>query len=272
MRIKGWKTGVLGGLVVAALIVTSAPASASDTWTLTDHHTENVLTAGEGVASQADGTLVYRGGTDIPFALLLSGWSHVGDNDIYDGNVYDAFQGSSSSDEKLFSITSASGERRDYPHPLSSGELYNNSFVTVSPDGSYLVTGTWGTQSELYVLPNPAGEASGTEISTVGTISLTPVLTDVQGCDFVSSTQLVCTTDDDDNHVVAVNLSEALHPGENAATTSNLFVPRKVSSCGTTGFESEGIDYNANTGLLTMEITSPGLCKLTTTVNVYSQS
>jgi hypothetical protein len=53
------------------------------------------------------------------------------------------------------------------------------------------------------------------------------------------------------------------------ATDRRLLIPREVSKCPGTGFESEGVDYSARTGRLTLGINEPGACIGTTDINVY---
>ena len=80
---------------------------------------------------------------------------------------------------------------------------------------------------------------------------------------------LICSTDDTVHAVVKVSLSGPLRRGVNTATDRRLFIPREVSPCPGTQFESEGVDYNLRTGRLTLTMNEPGNCVGTTDVNVY---
>ena len=157
----------------------------------------------------------------------------------------------------------------DYPHPLARGEEFNNSFVTVSPDDRWLVSGEWNTERRLLLLSNPKGRPSGTSIPLAGTIALRRSLYHVQGCDFFDAVTLICSTDDAVHALVKVSLSAPLHRGTNTATDRRLLIPREVSKCPGTNFESEGVDYNSRTGRLTLTMNEPGACIGTTDVNVY---
>ncbi len=200
------------------------------------------------------------------------GLHHVGDEDIDRfGDVYDAYENDQPNPtSKLFTITAPGGRVSEYPHPLARGEEYNNSFVTVSPDDRWLVSGEWNTERRLLLLSNPKGRPSGTSIPLAGTIALRPSLYHVQGCDFFDALTLICSTDNAVHAVVKVSLSRPLHRGTNTATDRQLLIPRKVSKCPGTGFESEGVDYNTHTGRLTLGINEPGKCVGTTDINVYT--
>ena len=241
-------------------------------WTLQTFFTEPITVAGEGVASYRDGRLRFRGLGQVPAAVSQLGFNHVGDEDIdRSGNVYDAYEDDHSDPTaKLFTITAPDGQVSDYPHPLARGEEYNNSFVTVSPDDRWLVSGEWNTERRLLVLANPRGRPSGSSIALAGTIRLRHSLYHVQGCDFSDAVTLICSTDDAVHEVVKVSLSAPLHRGVNPATDRRLLIPREVSRCPGTKFESEGVDDNPVTGRLTLAINEPGQCVGTTDVNVYT--
>ncbi len=245
--------------------------AAAATWTLQTFFTEPLSVAGEGVASYPSGKLLFRGFAQVPAPVSQLGFTHVGDEDIdRSGDVYDAYEDDHPDPTaKLFTITAPDGTVSYYPHPLARGEEYNNSFVTVSPDDRWLVSGEWNTERRLLLLSNPKGRPSGTSIPLAGTIALRPSLYHVQGCDFFDAVTLICSTDGPVHAVVKVSLSAPLHRGRNTATDRRLFIPREVSKCPGTGFESEGVDYNTRTGRLTLAINQPGTCIGTTNVNVY---
>jgi hypothetical protein len=208
----------------------------------------------------------------VPAPVRQLGFSHVGDEDIdRSGYVYDAYEDEHPDPAaKLFTITAPNGRVSDYPHPLARGEEYNNSFVTVSPDDRWLVSGEWDTERRLLLMSNPRGRRSGSSIPLAGTIVLRPSLYHVQGCDFFDAVTLICSTDNAVHSVVKVSLSAPLHRGTNRATARRLLIPRELSKCPGTGFESEGVDYSERTGQLTLGINEPGACVGTTDVNVYT--
>ena len=201
-------------LAFAAASAVGAPAAAAQTliqpesstgiagWTQTGSYTESVLTAGEGVAtvSPPGGTAyeLYRGATSIPLTELIDGWSHIGDPDSADGYIIDAYQGSSTGTKKMFLLTTPGGSTYQYVHTLVSGELYNNSFDAISPDTRWMVSGEWGTMSHLQVYPTPyfnsATSATGGTLNLSGYLNLSTQVSDIQGCDFVTSTELICAS------------------------------------------------------------------------------
>jgi hypothetical protein len=270
----------IAGVVASSVTAASSPrppaghraGRAAATWRLHTFFTESILVAGEGVASYPRGRLLFRGYAQVPAAVSQVGFNHVGDEDIdRSGNVYDAYEDDHPDPvAKLFTITAPNGRVSDYPHRLARGEEFNNSFVTVSPDDRWLVSGEWNTERRLLLLSNPKGRPSGSSIPLAGVIALHPSLYHVQGCDFFDALMLICSTDDAVHAVVKVSLSAPLHRGTNRATVRRLLIPRQVSKCPGTGFESEGVDYNARTGRLTLGINEPGACIGTTDVNVYT--
>jgi hypothetical protein len=266
------------GSVAASLAVASSPnpprqraGHARAVWTLRTFFTEPITVAGEGVASYPGGRLLFRGFAQVPPPIRQLGFNHIGDEDIdRSGRTYDAYEDDHPAPAtKLFTITAPNGRVSDYPHPLARGEEFNNSFVSVSPNGRWLVSGEWDTEHRLLLLSNPKGRPSGTSIPLAGTIVLRPSLYHVQGCDFFDAVTLICSTDNAVHAVVKVSLAAPLHRGVNRATDRRLLIPREVSKCPGTGFESEGVDYNARTGRLTLGINEPGACVGTTDINVY---
>ena len=235
------------------------------------HSASRINIAGEGVASYPNGRLVFRGLGQVPAPVAALGFNHVGDEDIDpSGAVYDAYENDHADPRsKLFTITAPNGRVSYYPHPLARGEKFNNSFATVSPDNRWLVSGEWDTERRLLLLANPKERPSGSAIRLAGTITLRPALYHVQGCDFFDAVTLICSTDDAVHAVVKVSLSAPLHRGANSATDRRLFIPREVSPCPGTQFESEGVDFNPRTQRLTLTMNEPGNCIGTTDVNVY---
>jgi hypothetical protein len=251
-------------------------------WTGTGSSNQDVLTAGEGVTTvtQSGSTSVlYRGAASIPASLAVQGWTHIGDPDSADGYIIDAYQNSSSSaTTKMYLLTIPSGSTYQYKHTLVSGELYNNSFDAISPDTQWMVSGDWGTQSRLYVYPTPyfnseTGQTGGT-LPLAGDSNLSTPVNDIQGCDFVSATQLICASDDSSESIFAnvdplleITLPAAL----NGSTVTDLGSIPQNSICSGT-FEPEGVDYDTTSGTLRVEITQPSYCEVATTVYTYKQS
>jgi hypothetical protein len=255
-------------------------------WTETGSYLEGTLTAGEGVAtvSPPGGTPyeLYRGVASIPLSLAIQGWTHIGDPDSADGYIIDAYQGSGSGDTKMFLVTTPSGSTYQYVHTLASGELYNNSFDAISPDTQWMVSGTWGTQANLQIFPAPYFNSetspTGGTLPLAGYINLSTPVNDIQGCDFVTATELICASDDNSETIYAnpfplieVTLAAPLNGGTVTGTVTDLGSIPQSSICSGT-FEPEGVDYDTATGVLRVEIIQPGICEVATTVYEYEQS
>ena len=127
-------------------------------WTEIGSYVQNTLVAGEGVATVVTphGTIeLYRGLQSVPADVKAQGWAHIGDPDSLRGYIFDAYQGPSNGKSKMFLVTTPSGRSVEYVHMLVHGELYNNSFATVSPDAQWMLAGEWGTMSHLQIYPTP---------------------------------------------------------------------------------------------------------------------
>ena len=265
----------------------SAAADAITGWTETGSYLEGTLGAGEGLATvdPPGGTpyTLYRGLASIPVGLAAAGWTHVGDPDSVDGYIFDAYQNSSSSsNEKMFLVTTPSGATYQYVHTLVSGELYNNSFDTISPDTQWMVSGEWGTMSHLQIYPTPLlnseTSSDGGSLDLSGYIELDHQVNDIQGCDFVTSTQLICASDDSSETLFSnakplleVDLSAPLDGSDVTGHVVDLGSIPQSSICSGT-YEAEGVDYDVATGVLSVEIIQPSVCEVVTSVYEYKQS
>ena len=267
----------------------TAAASANDIagWSETGSYLESTLSAGEGLATVTppggSSSIVYRGVLSIPLALDIAGWTHIGDPDSVNGYIFDAYQNSSSSsNEKMFQVTTPSGATYQYVHTLVSGELYNNSFDAVSPDTQWMISGEWGTMDHLQIYPTPllnsATSATGGSLNLAGYIELDHQVNDIQGCDFVTSTKLICASDDssetlfsNDKPLLEVDLSSALDGSDVTGHVVDLGSIPQSSDCSGT-YEAEGVDYDPSTGILRVEIIQPSVCEIVTSVYEYKQS
>jgi hypothetical protein len=271
---------VLAALTAACTLGTAIPSVAGEpAWQEAGKGYTDTLGGGQGLASRADGSLLYRGLADIPLDLRIKGWNHVGDPDIAQGYTFDAYQGPDTATSKMFAVTTPSGKRYDYVHQLDPGEKLNNSFAAVSPDGQWLVSGEWGDQNRLQVFPapllNPSTPRTGGALPEVWQITLDKPVRDIQGCDFVDDTTLVCASDDgsrtlfpEDRPLLQVDLPHKLDGGPvTGRVTSLLALPQRSVCTGT--FEAEGVDYDAARGTLRAEVVQPGVCVVATTVYSY---
>lgn len=269
--------------LAGAFTPTTATASAAGAprWVETGTAYTDTLGGGQGLASRADGSLLYRGLASIPLDLRAKGWNHVGDPDIARGHVFDAYQGPDTATSKMFAVTTPGGKRYEYVHQLNPGEKLNNSFAAVSPDGHWLVSGEWGVQNRLQVFPapllNPSTPAAGGELKEAWQITLDKPVRDIQGCDFVTGTRLLCASNDaTGTHfpqirpLLQVDLKRAVDGQPLTGTVTSLFALPQRSVCKGT-FETEGVDHDVNSGTLRVQMIPPGVCAVTTAVHAYQQ-
>ncbi|MFK4068356.1 hypothetical protein [Streptomyces sp. NPDC029674] len=278
-----WKasTALLGTVTLAVMTggaASAAPASPGG-WQESGTSYVNSLTGSQGLASRADGGLLYRGLGSIPLDLRIKGWGHIGDPDIADGHTFDAYQGGDTARSKMFAVTTPAGKRHLYEHRLDAGEKLNNSFAAVSPDNQWLVSGEWGDQHRLQVFPapllNPSTPPTGGAIAQAGQITLDKPVRDIQGCDFASATRLVCASNDaskdlfpEDRPVLQVDLERPLDGKPVTGRVTSLFAAPQRSMCSGT-FETEGVDYDAARHTLRVEVVPPAPCLVTTAVHAY---
>lgn len=274
---------LLGAVALAMATGGSASADTSPRspggWQESGTSSVNSLTGSQGLASRADGSLLYRGLGSVPLDLRIKGWSHVGDPDIADGHTVDAYQGGDDATSKMFAVTTPGGQRHLYEHPLDAGEKLNNSFAAVSPDTQWLVSGEWGDQNRLQVFPAPLLNSStpptGGTLPQAGQITLDKPVRDIQGCDFVSDVRLVCASNDaskelwpEDRPVLQVDLDHALDGKPVTGKVTSLFAAPQRSICSGT-FETEGVDYDTERRTLRAEVVPPAPCLVTTSVYAY---
>ncbi|MEV0489674.1 hypothetical protein [Streptomyces atratus] len=275
---------LLGALTLAAAGMAPAAASTpspTGTWTETGAAYVDSRAGGQGLASWSNSRLLFRGNGSIPQDLRDQGWTHIGDPEIVRDHIIDAYQGNGGATAKMFAVTTPGGKRFVYTHQLDGDERMNNSFAAVSPDAQWLVSGEWDEQDRLLVFPAPLfnaeAPAGGGELPEAGRISLDHPVRDIQGCDFVSATRLVCASDDStlslwpvERPLFQLDLDHALDGRPVTGHVSVLFALPQRSTCAGTGFETEGLDYAARTGTLRVEMIPPGECAASTAVYTYS--
>ncbi|MCX5001540.1 hypothetical protein OHB05_02705 [Streptomyces sp. NBC_00638] len=271
---------VLAGLVTlttAAVlsVATGTPASAADTWNEVGSDRADPLTESQGLTTvevPAGSPNRYTGIGTIPTGVSSRGWNHIGDPDAsYNGYYIEPYQ-SDSGGSKMFRVQAPGGAWSEYVHALSAGEALNNSFVTITPNGSWMVSGEYGTMNRLLVFPTPGvnpATSPAANLPQASTINLDHAVRDVQGCDFVTATRLLCSSDDPagtlfgmTKPLLQIDLSG--EPGGSDVSghvTALRQLPLRSSCSGT--FEAEGIDYDRRTGTLRVIVVSPGFCVLT---------
>ncbi|WP_329343903.1 hypothetical protein OG252_46015 [Streptomyces sp. NBC_01352] len=263
-------------VLAATLLATASPASAADTWTEVGSDRADPLTESQGLTSvevPAGAANRYTGIGTIPVDLSGRGWNHVGDPDAsYDGHYIEPYQRDSGT-TKMFRVQSPGGTWAEYVHTLSSGEALNNSWVAVSPGGQWMLAGEYGTMSRLLVFPTPGvnpGTSPSVNLPQASTVRLDHAVRDVQGCDFLSATRLLCSSDDPAGTLFGITkpllqIDLSAEPNGTSDVTGHVTALRQLplrSSCSGT-FEAEGIDYDRRTGTLRVIVVSPGFCVLT---------
>jgi hypothetical protein len=230
--------------------------------------------ADQGLATvtRADGTSfqLYRGSGSVPRRLRKQGWVHVGDPDSSRGHVFDAYQGASGATSKMFEVTAPDGRRYDYVHRLEGDERMNNSYVAVSPDGQWMVSGEWDVMSRLLVFAtpmlNPSAPASGDELAWAALINLDRPVRNMQGATFLDATRLLCSTDDPGTDLWPT--ARQLLQVDLAAPLAGASIDGRVSSLGPLPTHSicpgepevEGLDFDVATGDLRVVVVPPGVC------------
>ncbi|MEU3296240.1 hypothetical protein ABZ722_28340 [Streptomyces longwoodensis] len=261
--------------VAAAALSAAPPAAAADTWSEVGSDRADPLTESQGLASvevPAGSPNRYTGIGTVPLGLSMRGWNHVGDPDAsYDGYYVEPYQRDSGA-SKMFRVQAPGGAWSEYVHALSPGEALNNSWVAVSPDGQWMLTGEWGTMTRLLVLPTPGVNAStspSANLPQASTVHLDHAVRDVQGCDFSGPTTLLCSSDDPEGSLFGMTkpllqIDLSAQPGSSDVAghvTALRQLPLRSGCSGS--FEAEGVDYDRRTGTLRVIVVSPGFCVLT---------
>ena len=224
-------------------------------------------------------TIVFRGDLSVPSSLRRQGWDHVGDPDSWHGYVFDAYPASPPTTQKLFEVTTPAGATYQFVHPLAPGEMPNNSFVAVTPDGQWMVSGEWDRMTRLLVFPAPITNrtvpARAAVVGLAATINLDHPVRDVQGCVFYSPTELLCSSTDPGtdlwptpDQLLRITLTRPLDGTAVAGHVTSLGELPQASNC-LGAYEVEGIDYDRVSGILRVEVLPPGNCQLSIAVYEY---
>jgi hypothetical protein len=263
------KLGIIFAAALTALLI-PLQAQAVTGWRIVGSDNARPLDEGQGLATVTrNGSTTYRytGSATVPLDLLLQGWNHVGDPGSAGGWYVEPYQRNDRG-QKLFRVQSPTGKWANYKHALESWEASNNSFAAVSPNQQWMVSGEWGTMDRLLVMPMPGIAATDPtkNLPIVSAIRLNHQVRDVQGCDFVTATQLLCSSDDPDGTLfgttkplLQVDLSGPVGSADVTGTVTSLGQLPLQSGC-TGTFEVEGIDYYEADGTLRVVVLSPGAC------------
>jgi hypothetical protein len=263
---------VLAVTAVFMLVLVGVASADVGPWRTIGSDVARALDESQGLAvvSRSSGTVVrYTGVGTIPSSVSSRGWNHVGDPGAGSGYYVEPYQRDDRG-AKLFRVEAPDGTWTEYQHALESWEANNNSFAAVSPDGRWMVAGEWGTMTRLLVHPMPgvAFTDPSANLPYASSIRLDRSVRDVQGCDFVSATQLLCSSDDPDGSLfgvtkplLQVDLAAAVGSSDVVGKVTSLGQLPLVSGC-SGSFEVEGIDFDERDGTLRVVVMSPSICIL----------
>jgi hypothetical protein len=264
------RTGIVLALVVLLAAAVPGMAGAVTGWTTVGSDNARPLDESQGLATivRPSGTTIrYTGISTVPADLAAQGWNHVGDPGSAQGWYVEPYQRDDRG-AKLFRVQAPDGTWTDYKHNLESWEANNNSFAAVSPDARWMVAGEYGTMDRLLVHPMPgvAFTDPGQNLPYASAIRLDHPVRDVQGCDFVSDTRLLCSSDDPDGSLFGT--TKPLLQVDLAAPVSGSDVAGHVTSLGqlplesgcSGNFEAEGIDFDERDNTLRVVVMSPSVC------------
>jgi hypothetical protein len=121
-------------------------------------------------------------------------------------------------------------------------------------------------------LPDPGrqrGISPSANLPQAATVHLDHAVHDVRGCDFVTATQLLCSSGDPEGTLfgttkppLRIDLSAPPNGTDvNGHVTALRQLPLRGSCSGS--FEAEGTDYDRRTGTLRVVAVSPGFCVVT---------
>ena len=263
---------VLAVTAVFMLVLVGVASADVGPWRTVGSDVARALDESQGLAvvERPSGTVVkYTGIGTIPSSVSSRGWNHVGDPGAGRGYYVEPYQRDDRG-AKLFRVQAPDGTWSEYQHALESWEANNNSFAAVSPDGQWMVAGEWGTMSRLLVHPMPgiAFTTPAANLPYASAVRLDRPVRDVQGCDFVSATRLLCSSDDPEGSLfgttkplLQVDLAAPVGSADVVGTVTSLGQLPLVSGC-SGSFEVEGIDYDERDGTLRVVVMSPSICIL----------
>ncbi|GAB3886389.1 hypothetical protein GCM10029964_050600 [Kibdelosporangium lantanae] len=277
---------VLAAVTAVTLIGSTAQACADGPlrgWRQVDHVTVSATTGNEGVTTvrppHGKAYLAFRGAGAIPQQLKDEGWGHVGDPDSTRGYVVDAYQNTRDvpAPNKMFLVTTPTGQTYEYVHKLQPEEppANANAQVTITPDAHWLVAGPLGQVTRLFVYPL-ALDGHGGDLPLVAHVNLDHPIRNAQGCDFLTETRLLCGTSDPNNdlyptsfQLLQIDLARPIRGRDVQAHVTSLGQVPLVSTCTTTDFVTEGVDWDAPSGQLRIEVNRPTGCNSETDVYTF---
>jgi hypothetical protein len=279
-------TAVLFAALITAVVAPAAVAGDNhhDAWRVVDKTTVSAAVGGEGVATVRlpgqPAQLRYTAGNTIPANLKAEGWGHIGDPDSLHGYIFDPYQQTTATiTQKMMLVTTPDGQSYEYTHTLAGDEIVPNAnaYTAVTPDGQWLVSSELAQVDRLLVFPAPilnkAVPAGGGNLPLAAKVLLDKPVRNLQGCDFVTSTRLICASDDSNNDIyptskpmLQIDLQQPLRGHDVRAHVTSLGQLPLSSTC-VGAYTAEGVDYDVATGDLRVEVVPPSPCN--TDVTVY---
>jgi hypothetical protein len=285
---KHARVGVLVVALATALTTFSAgQASAAQIrgWQVVGQTSVLTAAAGEGVATvRVPGQAVrtyFTAGPAIPAPIQAEGWGHIGDPDSRNGFIFDPYQQIIPAPTmKMFMVTTPTGQQFEYTHQMADDELAVNAaaYDAITPNGQWMVSSELAPITRLLVFPtpllNPSTAQTGGTIQVASRILLDHLVRNLQGCDFVTATRLICASDDSNNDIyptskplLQIDLKHQLNGKDVTARVTSLGQIPLASTC-VGAYTVEGVDYDMPTGQLRVEVVPPSPCN--TNITVYT--
>jgi hypothetical protein len=286
--LKPARVGVLTVALAAVLTTMSTgPASAAQIhgWRIVGQTSVSTAVGGEGVATvRVPGTAArtyFTAGPAIPAPIQAEGWGHIGDPDSLRGYVFDPYQQViPAPTKKMFMVTTPAGQQFEYTHQMADDELAVNAaaYDAISPNGQWMVSSELAPVTRLLVFPtpllNPSTPQAGGTIQVASRILLDHLVRNLQGCDFVTATRLICASDDSNNDIyptskplLQIDLRHQLGGKDVTARVTSLGQIPLASTC-VGAYTVEGVDFDTPTGQLRVEVVPPSPCN--TDITVYT--
>jgi hypothetical protein len=242
-------------------------------WKLVDKSWRFPYLANQGLATVAgqDGkhNLCFRGDWSLPLEVRVAGiWDHIGDPDSRQGVIIDCYQAKLAKSGKMFRSTKPDKTTQDYIHPLTTGEMLNNSFAAISPDGQWMLSGEWDTVKRFLIFPTPVLNPAATvnPFPLTATLELDHPVCNIQGATFVDPLTILCSSDDPGTtlwpvprQLLQVDLERPLDGHQMSGHVTCVGAIPVDSTCSGT-FEVEGIDYDITAGDLRVLVIPPSPC------------
>ncbi|MER7283621.1 hypothetical protein ABT369_55295 [Dactylosporangium sp. NPDC000244] len=265
------RRAVVAAAVLAVVLAPAVPAHAATSWVTVGSDRARPLDESQGLTVIRRGSAVeyrYTGVGTIPPDVAARGFDHVGDPDSVAGWYVEPYE-RGDHNGKMFRAQSPAGAWTEYRHALTAGEAYNNSWSAITPDGTWMLAGEWGTMDRLLGFPTPGlnpAAVAGANLPLAFTVRLDHAVRDVQGCDFLSATALLCASDDPDGTLFGITKPllriDLARAPDGTDLTGHVTALRQLplSSACSGSFEVEGIDYQAADGTLRVIVMSPSVC------------